>query len=64
MDIDLDESLLTGGFVDSVGNIGLIAHVRERLQVTVPPQDLVPDNFPTVRIMAAYMQGRQQSAVD
>ncbi len=58
MDVDLDENLLTGGYVDSVGIIRLITHVRENLQVTVPPQDLVPNNFRTVRIMAAYMQGR------
>lgn len=58
MDVDLDENLLTGGYVDSVGIIRLISHVREQLEVTVPPQDLVPDNFRTVRIMAAYMHGR------
>lgn len=58
VEIELDENLLTGGLVDSVGIVRLIAHVQERLGVTVPPTDLVPDNFRTVRVMAAYMQGR------
>ncbi len=59
LEIELDENLLTGGLVDSVGIMRLIAHVQERLGVDVPPTDLVPDNFRTVRVMAAYMQGRQ-----
>jgi acyl carrier protein len=59
VELELNENLLTSGVVDSVGIVRLIAHLREQLQVTVPPQELVPDNFRTVRIMAAYMHGRQ-----
>lgn len=58
MDIDLDENLLTSGFVDSVGIIRLIAHIKEGMDVTVPPTDLIPDNFRTIRVMATYMQSR------
>ena len=57
-EIDLDENLLISGLVDSVGIVRLIAHLKESLAVTVPPTDLVPDNFRTVRIMTAYLQGR------
>jgi len=57
-EIDLDENLLTSGLVDSVGIVRLIAYLKDCLDVTVPPTDLVPDNFRTVRIMAVYMQGR------
>lgn len=55
--IELDENLLTSGLVDSVGIVRLIAHVTESLEVTVPPTDLVPANFRTVRVMAAYLAG-------
>lgn len=58
LDIDPDENLLAGGLVDSVGIVRLIAHLKERLDVDVPPSDLVPQNFRTVRVMAAYMAGR------
>jgi acyl carrier protein len=61
LEIEPDENLLTGGLVDSVGIVRLIAHVREELDVDVPPTDLVPENFRTVRVMAAYMQGRLES---
>ena len=58
LEIDLDENLLTSGLVDSVGIVRLIAHLKESLGVEVPPNDLVPANFRTIRIMAAYMKGR------
>lgn len=58
-DVDPEENLLTSGLVDSVGIVRLIAHLKERLNVTVPPSDLVPANFRTIRVMAAYLHGRQ-----
>ena len=54
--IDPDENLLTGGLVDSVGLMRLIAHLEDRVDVNVPPKDLIPDNFRTVRLMATYLQ--------
>ncbi len=59
-EIDLDENLLTSGLVDSVGIVRLIAHLKESLNVTVPPTDLVPNNFRTIRIMAAYLDSRKK----
>ncbi len=55
--VDLDENLFTSGLLDSVGVVRLIAHMQTRLGVHVPPPDLVPDNFRTVRVMAAYLRG-------
>ena len=63
LEIDPDENLLASGLVDSVGILRLIAHVTDQLQVTVPPQDLLPGNFRTVRVMASYLQGLVQSPV-
>ncbi len=58
LEIEPDDNLLTSGLIDSVGIVRLIAHVRERTDVTVPPQDMVPDNFRTIRTMAAYVESR------
>ena len=55
--IDPDENLFASGLVDSVGIVRLIAHLKEQLGVSVPPTDLIPENFRTVRVMATYMQG-------
>lgn len=55
--VDPDENLFTSGLLDSVGIVRLIAHVQTQLGVNVPPPDLIPDNFRTVRVMAAYLRG-------
>ncbi len=54
-----DANLFTGGFIDSVGIVRMIAHVQDELGVTVPAPDLLPENFRTVRVMAAYLRGLQ-----
>lgn len=58
--IDPEESLFTSGYVDSVGIMRLIAFVEATLGLTIPPTDLVPGNFRTVRTMAAYLTGRMK----
>ena len=58
VDIAPDDSFLTSGWVDSVGIVRLIGHLKERLEIEVPPGDLVPENFRTIRTMATYMHGR------
>lgn len=55
--VDPDENLFTSGLLDSVGVVRLIAHMQAQLGVHVPPPDLIPDNFRTVRVMAAYLRG-------
>lgn len=53
--LDVDDNLLTSGLVDSVTIVRLIGHVEERIGVSVPPTDMVPENFRTIRAMAAYL---------
>ena len=55
--VDPDENLFTSGLLDSVGVVRLIAHMQTQLGVHVPPPELIPDNFRTVRVMAAYLRG-------
>jgi acyl carrier protein len=56
--IGLDENLLTDGYLDSVGVMRLIAYIESSLRVTIPPPELIPQNFRTIRVMAAYLAGR------
>ena len=61
-DVDVDDNLLTSGLVDSIGMVRIIARIEEQLGVTVPPPDLVPENFRTVRVMATYLAGLVERA--
>lgn len=54
-DLGPEDNLLTSGAVDSVSIMRLIGALEERLRVSVPPAEMVPANFRTVRTMAAYM---------
>ena len=55
--VDPDDNLFTGGYVDSVGIMRLIAHLETTFAIRIPPTDLVPQNFRTVRVMARYLAG-------
>lgn len=54
--VEPDDDLLTGGLVDSVGIMRLIGHLESALEIKIPAADLIPNNFRTVRIMAAYLE--------
>ncbi|MEM1248298.1 MAG: acyl carrier protein [Acidobacteriota bacterium] len=56
-EVDLDEDLLTGGLIDSIGIVRLIADAEAELSVKVPDPDLVPENFRTLRVMTIYFDG-------
>jgi acyl carrier protein len=49
-----DESLL-GGVIDSTGTIELVVFLQERFALTVDEQDVVPENFDSVKHVAAYV---------
>lgn len=49
-----DESLLERG-LDSVGMVDLLATVEERFEVTIPPEEISPENFATSRALAALL---------
>ena len=55
--MDPEDNLFTGGYVDSVGIMRLIAHLESTFAMKIPPPDLIPENFRTVRVMAAYLRG-------
>ncbi len=56
LELDPDENLFTSGHVDSLGIMRLIAHLESSLDLQIPLRDRVPDNFRTVRVMAAYLE--------
>jgi acyl carrier protein len=49
-----DESLL-GGVIDSTGTIELVVFLQERFALTVDEQDVVPENFDSVKHVTAYV---------
>ena len=60
--VDPDENLFTSGHVDSGSIMRLIGHLESSLGISIPPADLIPQNFRTIRVMAAYLASRAGSA--
>lgn len=55
IEVDPEANLFTSGLVDSVGAMRLVNHVETALETRIPPPDLIPANFRTIRIMAGYL---------
>ncbi len=53
------DSLLEAGIVDSMGVMELVAFVDKTFKITVPPEDISPDNFDSVSRLANYIRLRQ-----
>ena len=54
--IDRDEDLLASGVVDSHGLLQLVTFLREHCGVTVPEEELTPENFQTIAAIDAFVQ--------
>ena len=51
-----DEALLANGILDSLGIVRLAAFIEETFGVVVPDEALLPENFGTVRRVAALVE--------
>ena len=58
LEIDPDDNLFTSGQVDSLGIMRLITHLETTLELEIPLIERVPENFRSVRVMAAYLGDR------
>ena len=54
--LTVDEDLLSGDLIDSLGALRLAAFVEEEFQITVPPSDFVIENFRSVAALAQYVR--------
>ena len=45
------ESLISSGLIDSLSLLRLIGSLEQKLSVTIPPDNLQPDDFENVDIM-------------
>jgi len=53
--ISPDDDLIATGVLDSLGLMQLVLFIEEKLLIHIPDEDVVIDNFRTVRILATYL---------
>lgn len=52
------DSLLLTGLLDSTLMLDLVAFLEQRLQLVIPDQDLIPENFESLDAIAHYLASR------
>lgn len=52
----LDEALIDKGLLDSVGVLQLVVFIEEKFDVTIEDDEVVPENFETVRTIGRYVR--------
>jgi acyl carrier protein len=50
-----EEELLSSGLIDSITIMKIIAHLEETYEIKVPPQDMVIENFNTIKSITEYI---------
>lgn len=58
--VGLDDNLFDRGIVDSAGLISFIGFMEKEFGLTIPDEDLLPDNFMSVAAIARYVRSHQQ----
>lgn len=61
-DLDWDASLIQEGMVDSVGVLELVNHISSTYGIEVRPEEVTPDNFDSIRKLAAFIYRKQTSS--
>lgn len=56
---DDSQNLFESGVLDSAGLVSFIGEIEDEFQVTVPDEDLLPENFQSIAAMAAYIRSRR-----
>jgi acyl carrier protein len=60
--LNLDDSLLGRGIVDSTGMLEIIFFIEEQLGVKVKDEEMIPDNLDSVSKIAAFVSSKRLAA--
>ena len=54
--LNVDDLLLEREILDSVALVDLVIFLEQELNISIPPDALVPENFETVQKISAYLR--------
>lgn len=57
--LEVDDDLLGGGILDSLGMMKLILFIEKNFDIKVPPQDMIIENFMTVGHITTYLEEKK-----
>jgi acyl carrier protein len=56
------DNLLESGVIDSLGILEIVTFLNESFSLAVEDDDLIPENFQSIRSIASFVKQRQQVA--
>ena len=62
-EVNGQESLINGGIIDSLGILDLITFLEEQFEITVTNEDLTPNNFETIALIASFVSAKSNGKV-
>ena len=62
-DFSNDDSFFDTGLLDSMGVLTLVEFVKEKYEIAVEDDELLPENWDSVNRIANFVQGRVSPAV-
>lgn len=57
----VDDSLIEVGVIDSTGVLELIEFIESRYEITIPDEDVLPENLDSVASIMRYVSARLES---
>lgn len=58
--LDFDRNLFEAGIVDSAGLISFISYIEREFGMSIPDDDLLPENFVSIARIAGYIRAHLQ----
>lgn len=62
IEVEPDDDLLSIDYLDSMQFMRLVQFTEETFKIRIPPEDLLIENFQTVRRLSEYLSERQKNA--
>ena len=51
VDFEAEEALVDDGIIDSLDIVTLVTEINDRFDVSIPPEEIVPDNFNSAKAL-------------
>jgi len=58
IELSADDDLLGSGLLDSMGVMRLVGFVEKTFHITIPPEDIVIENFMDVKAITNYVESQ------
>jgi len=59
--LQIDDDLLDSGILDSMGIMQLVAHLEKEYGISIPTEEIEPEQFTSVATLASFVREKQRS---